>query len=121
MYMDYNIVRKHFKNVQGVKGPAGGYHQEYNILAYIIIAIYKEHNMRVLQEYLLVQRSLVQQVLAVIEPKYLSLLRNRITGKIPSEICALVLHLFLIYRKITTQSLRKMYNDTPPWSTTSLN
>ena len=25
MYMDYNIVRTHFKNVRGVEGPAGGY------------------------------------------------------------------------------------------------
>ena len=58
------------------------------------------------QSYQLIQRALVQQVLETIEIKYLSSIRNCITGQIPAEIRTLILHLFRVYGKITPQQLR---------------
>ena len=68
--------------------------------------------MRLFQECLPIQGSLVQQVLDAINPTYLSHLHNRITGQVLSEIHALVIYLFLTYRKDTAQSLRKDHDDT---------
>ena len=65
-----------------------------------------EESTQTFQTYQLVQRALVQQVLEAIETKYLSSIRNRVTGQVPAEIRALVLHLFRIYGKITPQQLR---------------
>ena len=53
--------------------------------------------------YQLVQRALVQHVLEAMDAKYLSALRNRITGQVPSDIRSLILPLFRIYGKITPQ------------------
>ena len=69
-----------------------------------------DENVRTFQSYLLIQRALVQQVLEAIEPKYLSSLRNRITGQVPSEIRDLILHLFRVYGKITPQHLKSKYD-----------
>ena len=63
------------------------------------------HNesVRTFQSYQLIQRALVHQVLEVAEDKYLSSLRNLITGQVMSNIIDLILHLFCVYRKITPQ------------------
>ena len=61
--------------------------------------------------YQLVQRALVQQVLEAMYAKYLSALRNYITGQVPSDIRTLILHLFRIYGKITPQQLRTRYEN----------
>ena len=60
--------------------------------------------------YELVQRALVQQVLEAIDTKYLSNLRNRVTGQVPSQIRLLMLHLFRIYGKFSQQQLRAKYD-----------
>ena len=62
------------------------------------------------QSYLLVKRVLVQQVLETIDGKYLSSLRNQITGQVPSNIRDLILHLFRVYGKITPQKLKSKYD-----------
>ena len=56
-----------------------------------------EEALNTFQEYQLVQRALVQQVIEVIYVKYLTALSNCITGQVPSEIRALILHLFRVY------------------------
>ena len=61
--------------------------------------------------YQLVQRALVQQVFEGINAKYLSALRNRITGQVPSDIRSLILPLFIIYGKNTPQQLRTRYDN----------
>ena len=61
--------------------------------------------------YQLVQLALVQQVLEAIETKYMSTLRNRITGQVPSDIRNLILNLFRIDVKITPQQLRTRYDN----------
>jgi len=45
------------------------------------------------------------------DAKYLSALRKRITGQVPSDIRTLILHLFRIYGKITPQQLRTRYEN----------
>ena len=58
----------------------------------------------------LVQRALVQQVLEVLDTKYLATLRNRITGQVPVDIISSILHLFRIYGKMTPLQLRTRYD-----------
>ena len=60
-------------------------------------------NVRPFQSCLLIQHALVQQVLEAINEKYLSSLRNQITGQVPSDIRDLILHHFCVYGKITPQ------------------
>ena len=58
--------------------------------------------------------ALVQQILKVIGCKYLTALRKCITGKIPSKIRALILHLFRVYGIIIPQQLRAKYESIEP-------
>ena len=62
------------------------------------------------QSYLLIQRALVQQALEVICETYLSSLRNRIIGQVPSNIRDLILHMFRVYGKINPQQLKSKYD-----------
>ena len=65
--------------------------------------------LKAFQIYQLIHRVLVQKVLDCIEDKYLMTLCNRITRQAPAEIYALILHLFIIYGKISPQKLRAKY------------
>ena len=69
-----------------------------------------DKSVRTFQLYLLIQRVLVQQVLDAIDKKYLSSLRNRFTGQVPSDIRDLILHLFCVYNKITLHQLKFKYD-----------
>ena len=48
-----------------------------------------DETLRVSQEYNLVIRALIQQVLEAIDPKYLTRLRIRVISQVPSDICLL--------------------------------
>ena len=57
------------------------------------------------------QRALIQQVVLAIEAKYLSALRNRITGQLPPDIREIYLYLFRIYGKIKPEFLLQRKNE----------
>ena len=50
-------------------------------------------------EYQLMQRAFIQEVTEAIDGKYLTCLRNRVTGQVPTDIRQLILSLFMIYAK----------------------
>ena len=64
--------------------------------------------LRVFQEYLGVERALIQQIVAAIEPKYLKALRNSVTNKIIQSIPSIFDYLFETYGDITPQELRHL-------------
>jgi len=70
-----------------------------------------EEACRMFQGYQLVQHSLIQQVLEAIYGRYLSRLRNRVTGQVPAEIRLLILNIFLLCGKITPQQLNTKKTD----------
>ena len=70
-----------------------------------------EEAIRVYTEYILMQRALIQQVVLAIEAKYLSALRNRITGQLPPDIRETYLYLFHIYGKIKPEFLLQIKNE----------
>ena len=51
------------------------------------------------------QRALTQQLVAAIDPKYISALRNRVTGQLPQDVRNIFLYLFRVYGKIKTEFL----------------
>ena len=67
--------------------------------------------LRIFSEYNLVMRACIQQVLAAISPKYLTRLRNRVTGQVPADIRLLFTSLFSIYGKISAGQLKEKYDD----------
>ena len=69
-----------------------------------------DEGVRNFQSYLLIQCALVQQVLEAVEDKYLSCLRNSITGQVLSDIRDLILYLFRVYGKITLQQFKSKYD-----------
>ena len=60
--------------------------------------------------YLLVQRALIQQGLDAIESKYVTRLRNIITGQVPNGIRQFLFQLFQVYGKITPKNLWELYD-----------
>ena len=57
------------------------------------------------------QQALIAQVILVLDSKYLSALRNRVTGQLPSDIRAVFLYLFRVYGKIKPEFLPKKKNE----------
>ena len=64
--------------------------------------------LRVFQEYLGVERALIQQIVAAVEPKYLKALRNPVTNKITQSIPIIFDYLFETYGDVTPQELRHL-------------
>ena len=56
-----------------------------------------DKNLRLYNEYTLMQRALIQQVVSVIDEKYISALRNRVTVQLSNDVRAIFLYLFRIY------------------------
>ena len=54
--------------------------------------------------------SLSYIVLRVTESKYMTCLRNRVTGQVPADTRTLILSLFAIYGKISPTKLREKYD-----------
>jgi len=73
--------------------------------------IQHEEALKYFAKYQLVQRGLIQHVLEVIDHKYLTHLRNRVTGQVPKDIRELLVSLFRIYSKITANQLKDKYDD----------
>ena len=67
--------------------------------------------MRTFSEYQLVQRATIQQVLESIKSKYVTRLRNRITGHVPTDIRLLMMFLFQIYGKISANNLKDKFDN----------
>ena len=65
-----------------------------------------DEDLRVFREYTLMQRALIQQVLQAIDGKYLSALRNRVTGQIPNDTRSIMSYLFRVYGQITPAQLQ---------------
>ena len=61
--------------------------------------------LRIFQEYLGVERALLQQIVAAIEPKYLKTLQNSVTNKIVKSIADIFDYHFETYGDITPQEL----------------
>ena len=53
------------------------------------------------------QRALIQQIVSAVDTKYLSALRNRVTGQLPNDIRAILLYLFRVYGKIKPEYLQE--------------
>ena len=70
-----------------------------------------DESKRVYEEYILMQRALIAQVISVLDAKYLSALRNRVTGQLPSDIRAIFLYLFKVYGKIRPEFLLQKKNE----------
>lgn len=70
-----------------------------------------DESKRVYEEYILMQWALIAQVISVLEAKYLSALRNRVTGQLPSDIRAIFLYLFKVYGKIKPEFLLLKKNE----------
>ena len=72
-----------------------------------IIAHENEHHeaIRLFREVQSIELTLVQQIVAAIEPKYLLALRDRTTNKIENNIAEIFSHLFDTYGDITTEDL----------------
>ena len=66
-----------------------------------------EEALRAFLEYTLMQRVLIQQVVAAINPKYISALRNHVTGQLLPNVCLIFLYFFRIYSKIRSEFLQK--------------
>ena len=66
---------------------------------------------RIFSEYNLIMRALIQQVLEAIGPKYLTRLRNRVTGQVPANIRLLFSSLFAIYGKVSANQLKEKYDE----------
>ena len=64
--------------------------------------------LRVFQEYPGVERALIQQIVAAVEPKYLKALRNPVTNKITQSIPIIFDYLFETYGDVTPQELRHL-------------
>ena len=82
-----------------------------NSTKYAIFLLKTQHNdaMRTYLLYLLVQRALIQIVIDTIESKYLTWLRNRLTGQVLNDIWDLLFQLFQVYGKIIPKNLREHY------------
>ena len=65
-------------------------------------------DLRVFQEYLGVERALLQQIVSALEPKYLKALRNPVTNKIVRSIPEIFDYLFETYGDVTPQELRHL-------------
>ena len=80
---------------------------------YAIALIKTQHDeaLRIFSEYQLVQRATIQQVLEAIDPKYVTRLRNRVTGQVPTDIRFLFMSLFSIYGKISANNLKDKYDN----------
>ena len=61
--------------------------------------------------YNLIMRALIHQVLEAIGQKYLTHLRNIVTGQVPSNIRLLFSSLFVIYGKTSAHQLIEKYNE----------
>jgi hypothetical protein len=61
-------------------------------------------------EYQLVQRAVIQQVLQAIASKFVTRLRNRVSGQVPNDIRQLMMSLFQIYGRISTNDLKTKYD-----------
>ena len=59
-----------------------------------------EEALKNFSEYQLVQRAIIQQVLQAIESKFVTRLRNRVSGQVPNDIIQLMMSLFQIYGRI---------------------
>ena len=66
---------------------------------------------RIFLEYNLIMRALIYQVLEAIGPKYLTRLRNRVTGQVPANIQLLFSSLFAIYGKLSANQLKEKYDE----------
>ena len=64
--------------------------------------------LRMFQECLGVERALIQQIVAAVEPKYLKALRNPVTNKIVQSIPSIFTYLFETYGDVTPQELRQL-------------
>ena len=51
------------------------------------------------------EQALIAQVIAIIDPSYLRAMLNTATGCYAANICALLLHLFTTYGKVTPQQI----------------
>ena len=61
--------------------------------------------LRVFKETTGVETALKQQVVAAVEPQYLEVLRDTMTGKLNSMIADVIKHLFDVYGRVTPQTL----------------
>ena len=75
-----------------------------------LLKVQHEENLKNFSEYQLVQRALIQQVLEAIDGKYLTRMRNRVTGQVPTDIRLLIMSLFTIYGKISAHKLKEKYD-----------
>ena len=64
-----------------------------------------EDTLAIFQDYQLMQRALIRQVLQAVDEQYIAALRNRVTGQIPPNCRDILLYLFRIYGKVTPQQL----------------
>ena len=62
-------------------------------------------DLRLFREVLGVERTLIQQIVAALDPKYLKALRYPVTNKITSTIPEILLHLFNTYGHVTPTEL----------------
>ena len=53
-----------------------------------------------------VEKALIAQVVSVVEPKYLAVVRNWQTGRYSSNVLAILQHLLTMYGHITPQQLK---------------
>ena len=64
-----------------------------------LLKTYRDEALRIFFKYQLVQRATIQQFLEAINAKYVSRLRDRVTGQVPTDIRLLMMSLFQIYGK----------------------
>ena len=74
-----------------------------------------EEKIRLWREVKAVERALVQQLVAAVEPKYLKALRNHITSKITYDIKGILSYLFNNYGKMPPSVLRDMKRRVEDW------
>ena len=81
-------------------------------IQFVISLLKTQHNkaLKTYHIYLLIQRELIHKVLDAVESKYLTRLRNRLTGQVPNNICALFFQLVQAYIKITAKNLWEWYD-----------
>ena len=66
-----------------------------------------DESMRLWREVESVERAIVQQIVAVVEPKYLKALRNQITTKITTDVKGILSYLFNSYGKVPPSILKR--------------
>ena len=79
---------------------------------YKIVRAKTQHDetLRQFSEYNLIQQVLIQQVLEIVEGKFLTLLQSRVTGQVPTNIRQLINSLFATYVENSVNKLKEKYN-----------